>query len=99
MGSLHSGAFKTQSGFYHKLTSVVNDCNFTNKDKIIKFLYLTHNQNTCVREHLLKDMTDTTGLNDMLQTARVCEGPVHSGELSKQYLESTVKQIDSVNNK
>ena len=26
--------------------------NFTNKDEIVKFLYLNHNQNTRVREHL-----------------------------------------------
>ena len=44
LGSIYSGAFKTQLEFYHKLNSVANDCNFTNKDKIVKFLYLTHNQ-------------------------------------------------------
>ena len=32
---------KTQMEFYHKLNSVANDCNFTNKDEIVKFLYLT----------------------------------------------------------
>ena len=46
--------------------SVANDCNFTNKDEIVKFLYLTHNQNTRVREHLLKELMDTTSLADML---------------------------------
>ena len=60
------------------LNSVVNDCNFTNKDEILKFLYLTHNQNTRVREHLLKELTDTTSLADMLGMARVCVGTVHS---------------------
>ena len=55
LGSIYSGAFKTQSEFYHELNIVANDCNFTNK-KIIKFLYLTHNQNTRVREHLLKEV-------------------------------------------
>ena len=43
LGSIYSGAFKTQSEFYHKLNSVANDCSFTNKDEIVKFLYLTHN--------------------------------------------------------
>ena len=52
LGSIYSGAFKTQSEFYHKLNSVANNCNFTNKGKIVKFLYLTHNQNTRVHEHL-----------------------------------------------
>ena len=74
---------------------MANDCNFTNKDEIVKFLYLTHNQNTRVREHLLKELTDTTSLADMLRMARVCEGTVHSEEISKQYLESvkTVKPV------
>ena len=98
LGSMYSSAFKTQSEFYHKLNSVANDCNFTDKEEIVKFLYLTHNQNTRVREHLLKELTDTTSLADMLRMARVCEGTVHSEEISKQYLESvkTVKQVDAV---
>ena len=64
----------------------------------MKFSYLTHNQNTRVREHLLKELTDTTSLADMLGMARVCEGTVHSEEISKQYLESvkTVKQVDAI---
>ena len=68
------------------------------KDEIVKFSYLTHNQNTRVREHLLKELTDTTSLADMLQMAHVCEGTVHSEEISKQYLESvkTVKQVDAI---
>ena len=66
LGSIYSGVYKTQSEFYHKLNSAANDCNFTNKDDIVKFLYLTHNQNTRVHEHLLKELTDTTSLADML---------------------------------
>ena len=64
----------------------------------MKFLYLTHNQNTRVREHLLKEITDTISLPDVLQMARVCEGTVHSEEISKWYLESvkTVKQVDAI---
>ena len=72
LGSIFSGAFKIHSEFYHKLNSVANDCNLTNKDEIVKFLYLTHNQNTRVKEHLLKELTDTTSLADMLRMARVC---------------------------
>ena len=77
---------------------MANDCSFTNKDDIVKFLYLTHNQKTRVHEHLLKELTDTTSLADMLRMARVCEGTVHSEEISKQYLESvkTVKQVDAI---
>ena len=64
----------------------------------MKFLYLTHNQNTRVREHLLKELTDTTSLADMLRMAGVCEDTVNSEEISKQYLESVkiVKQVDAI---
>ena len=64
----------------------------------MKFLYLTHNQNTRVREHLLKEWTDTTSLADMLRMAWICEETVHSEEIFKQYLESvkTVKQVDAI---
>ena len=39
-----------------------------------------------------------TSLADMLRMAHVCEGTVHSEEISKQYLESvkTVKQVDAI---
>ena len=72
--------------------------NFVNKEEIVKFQNLTHNQNTRVREHLLKEMTDTTSLTDMLRMGRVCEGTVHSEEMFKQYLDSvkTVKQVDAI---
>ena len=98
LGYIYSGAYKTQSEFYQKLNSVANDCHFTNKEEIVKFLYLTHNQNTRVREHLLKEMTEKTSLTDMLRMARICEGTVHSEEISKQYLESaeTIKQVDAI---
>ena len=87
------------SEFYHKLNSVANDCNFTNKEEIVKFLFLTHSQNSRVCEHLLKEMQDTTSMTDMLRMAHVCEGTVHSEAISKQYLESmkTVKQVDAIN--
>ena len=73
--------------------------NFTNKEEIVKFLFLTHNQNTRVCEQLLKEMKDTTSMTDMLCMACVCEGTVYSEEISKQYLESikTVKQVDAFN--
>ena len=80
-----------------RLKEVALDCSFTNVDKIVHFLFLTHNQNTQVREELLKSMKTTNGLKDALQIAHLTEGTMHTEELSKQYLD-TVKdtQIDSV---
>ena len=45
-----------------------------------------------MREHLLKEMQDTISVTDMLRMACVCEGTMHSKELSKQYLESILTQ-------
>ena len=66
LGSIYSNAFKTQLEFYHKLNAVANDCQFANKEENVKILSLTHNQNTHIREHLLKEMQDTTSMTDML---------------------------------
>ena len=90
---------KLNLSFYHKLNSVANNCSFTNNEEIVKFLFLTYNQNTRVHEHLLKEMQDTTSMTDMLCMAHVCEGTVYPEEISKQYLEpiKTVKQVDAIN--
>ena len=47
---------------------------------------------------MLEELTDNTSLTDMLRMAKVCEGTVHSEEISKQYLElvKTVKQVDAI---
>ena len=70
-----------------------------NKEEIVKFIFLTHNHNTRVCEHLLKEMQDMTSMSDMLRMACVCEGTVYSEEISEQYLESIkiVKQVDAIN--
>ena len=57
-----------------------------------------HNQNTKVREELLKTMKPTDSLHDALKMARLAEGTIHSEELLKQYLDTVKKdtQIDSI---
>ena len=57
-----------------------------------------HNQNTRVREELLKTMKPTNSLHEALKIARLPEGTIYSEELSKQYLDTVKKdtQIDSV---
>ena len=62
------------------------------------FLFLTHNQNTHLREELLKSMKTTGSLHDALQIACLAEGTMHAEELSKQYLDAVKKdtQIDSI---
>ena len=86
--SIYSNQFKTQSDFYNRLQSVAKECNFSSHDEVMKFLFLTHNNNTCVCEDLLKEMKEDTSLATMLNIVRISEGTIHSEELSKQYLET-----------
>ena len=83
LGSIYSGQFKCQHDFLNRLREVAQDCSFTNVDEIIQFLFLTYNQNTRVREELLKTMKTTDSLQDVLQIAHLAEGTMHSEELSK----------------
>ena len=99
LGSIYSNQFKLQSDFYNHLQCVAKECNFSARDEIVKFLFLTHNNNTHVCEDLLKEMKEDTTLATMVNIAHVSEGTIHSEELSKQYLETikvSNKEIDSV---
>ena len=99
LGSIYSNQFKTQSDFYNHLQCVAKECNFSNSEEIVKFLFLTHNNNIHVHEDLLKEMKEDTSLATMLNIVWISEGTIHSEELSKQYLDTikvSNKQIDSV---
>ena len=67
--SIYSNQFKTQSDFYNCLQGVAKECNFSNSEEIVKFLFLTHNNNTHVCEDLLKEMKEDTSLATMLNIA------------------------------
>lgn len=95
LGSLYSGQFKSQGDFYNKLQQVAHECSFTNPDEVVKFLFLTHNQDKHVHEDLLKQMKETTTLSDMIHIAKTTEGMIHSETLSTQYLE-TVKSTKTI---
>ena len=74
---------------------MVCECSFTNADEVVKFLFLTHNQDKRVHEDLLKQMKETTMLSDMVRIAKTTESMVHSETLSTQYLE-TVKSTKTI---
>ena len=80
--------------FMIRWRDIVKDCQFKKPDEIVKFLFLTRNQNPKVREELFKSMKKGDGLNDILGYAHLVEGNQHSEHLSKVYLnsEKTLKQ-------
>ena len=102
LGELYSSQFKSQSDFMIRLRDVVKDCQFEKPDEIVKFLFLTDNQNPKVREELLKSMKEGDRLNDILGYAHLVEGNQHSEHLCKVYLDSVKpsnKTVDAVEKK
>ena len=99
LGSIYSGQFKMSEWLPVPAQGNARDCSFMNVDEIVRFLFLTHNQNTRVREELLKSMKTTDNLQDALQIAHLAEGTIHSEELSKHYLDTVKKdaQVDGLN--
>ena len=99
---LYSSQFKSQSNFMIRLRDAIKDYQFEKPDEIVKFLFLTHNQNPKVREELLKSMKEDDRLNDILGYTRLVEGNQHSEHLSKVYLDSVKpsnKTADAVDKK
>ena len=81
---------------------MVKDCQFEKPDEIVRFLFLTHNQNSKGREELLKSMKDTDALNEVLSYARLVEGNQHYEHLRKMYLKTmkpAAKTIEAVDKK
>ena len=100
LGSLYSSQFKNQSDFLNKLIDVSKDCNLNNPNELVKFLFLVHNQNACVRENLLKDMKPECTPQDCLWIAKLTEGIVHVEKLGQNFLANVDKHsqnVDAVN--
>ena len=88
LGGLYSSQFKSQPEFMVKLHNCVRECLFEKPDEVVKFLFLTHNQNDFVCEELLKSMKDSDALNDILGYAHLVKGMQHSESLSKAHLDT-----------
>ena len=97
---------KTQSDFMCRLKDLAKQCEFTNSDNVVKFLFLIHNKHVEVKRELLKHVTKETTLGQCLEYARNIEGNLLSVELSK-YVDriqvsstgSVTSNIDPVNKK
>ena len=48
---------KTQSDFMCRLKDLAKQCEFTNSDEVVKFLFLIHNKHAEVKRGLLKHVT------------------------------------------
>ena len=91
LGSVYSSQHKDQMEFLNKLKDVAADCSFTNKDKVIKFLFLIHHTNERVKDYLIEHMKPDNTLGNVLQLAKTVETTVQTETLSKQPLQNVGK--------
>ena len=81
-----TGEIKTQSDFMYRLKDLAKQCEFTNSDEVVKFLFLIHNRHSEVKQEFLKCVTKDTTLIQCLEYACSVEGNLQSVEMSK-YIE------------
>ena len=74
-----------------KLKDIANDCSFTNSDDVVKFLVLTHNQNSRVKDALLDKMKGTSTLTECLAIAKTVESTIEMEKLSKTFLQNVLQ--------
>ena len=67
------------------------ECSFTNPDEFVKFLFLTHNQNSRVRDALLDRMRADSTPVQCLAIAKTVESTMEIKKLSKNFLQNINK--------
>ena len=91
LGGLYSGLCKSQGDFMRQLKEIAKECSFTNSDEFVKFLFLTHNQNSRVRDTLLDRMKATNTPAQCLAIAKTVESTIEAEKLSKSFLQNINK--------
>ena len=85
------------------LKEIIKECSFTNLDEFVKFLFLTHNQNSRVRDALLDRMKATDTPAQCLAIAKTVESTIEMEKLSKSFLLNINKpetaEVDAVHRK
>ena len=79
----NSDGITSQSKFMYRLKDLAQQCEFTNSDEIVKFLFLIYNKHSNVRQELLKHVQKETTLNQCLEYAHSVEGNLQLVELSR----------------
>ena len=89
-----SSEIKTQSDFMYRLKDLASQCEFTNLDEVVKFLFLIHKKHSEVKQELLKHVTKDTTLGQCLEYACNIEGNLQSVKLSK-YVEKAQLSVST----
>ena len=100
---LYSGSCKSQGDVMRQLKEIAKECSFTNPDEFVKFLVLTHNQNSRVRDALLDRMKADDTPAQCLAIAKTEESTMETEKLSKNFLQNINKlestEVDAVSKK
>ena len=84
----------------HRLKEIAKECSFTNSDEFVKFLFLTHNQNSRIRDALLDRMKVIDTPAQCLAIAKTVESTTETEKLSKSFLQNINKpeatKVDAV---
>ena len=80
----------------NRLLDISSECLFSNKDKVIKFLFMIHNTNIRVKDEFIKSMKPESMLQDILAIAISVKSTIITEKLPKGDGKPQV-QVDSVN--
>ena len=83
LGIVYSSQCKDEMEFLNKLKDIAADCSFSNKEEVIKFLFLIHNTNQRVKDYLIEHMKPENTIADVLQLAKTVKSTVQMETLSK----------------
>ena len=50
LGNLTSASCKNQTEFMNRLLDIASKCEFSNKDEVVKYLFMIYNTNTRVKD-------------------------------------------------
>ena len=88
LGNIYTNQFKTQSEFMNKLREVAGECSLTTPEEVIKLLFVIHNTNTKVRDHLIDKINHRKSAHDFLMLAKSVESMVQTENLLNKLLEN-----------
>ena len=88
------------ANFMCQLKGIAKECSFTNSDEFVKFLFLSYNQNSRIRDALLDRMKATDTPAQYLAIAKTVESTMETEKLSKNFLQNINKlestEVDAV---
>ena len=94
IGNITSNMCTDQSEFLYKLCSIAKDCKFSDSNDVIKLLFLINKKNVEVRLELLKEVKDTSTLDEYLDIAHRIRPVADAERLAKSTMSATQSKVE-----